>query len=69
MRCIYMLVFSPTQNTSYTSSPTNSRVETFRLGSRTRAINATHNPIPRAEKQKKPKPIIICIFLTILLLP
>lgn len=55
MRCIYMLVFSPTQNTSYTSSPTNSRVETFRLGSRTRAINATHNPIPRAEKQTKTK--------------
>lgn len=40
--------FSPTQKTSYTSSPTSSRVETFRLGSRTRAINATHRPIPRA---------------------
>lgn len=44
--------FSPTQKTSYTSSPTSSRVETFRLGSRTRAINATHSPIPRAKEQK-----------------
>lgn len=42
-----------TQNTSYTSSPTNSRVETFRLGSRTRAINATHNPIPRASMRSQ----------------
>ena len=31
--------------------PTSSKVDTFRLGSRTRAINATHNPIPRAEME------------------
>lgn len=42
-----------TQKTSYTSSPTSSRVETLRLGSRTRAINATHSPIPRASMRSQ----------------
>jgi len=39
-----------TQNTSYINSPTRSRVDTFKLGNRTRAMNATQRPIPRAEK-------------------
>ena len=40
-----------TQNTSYISNPVSSKVETFKLGSRTNAINATHNPIPIAENK------------------
>lgn len=37
-----------TQKTSYKRSPVSSKVETFRLGRRTNAMNATHNPIPIA---------------------
>ena len=37
-----------TQNTSYTSNPTSRSVDTFRLGRRTKAMKATHRPIPRA---------------------
>lgn len=40
-----------TQKTSYTSNPTSSSVDTLRLGSRTNAMNATHRPMPKAEKQ------------------
>lgn len=33
-------------------SPTSSSVDTLRLGSRTRAMNATHRPIPSAVNRK-----------------
>ena len=33
--------------------PTNSMVDTFKLGSRTSAINATHKPIPKAAKHTR----------------
>ncbi len=42
-----------TQKTSYTSSPTRRSVDTFRLGSLTRAINATHKPIPNAGSENE----------------
>lgn len=44
-----------TQNTSYSSSPVSSNVDTFRLGKRTKAMNATHNPIPMAVKMATQK--------------
>lgn len=37
-----------TQKTSYISRPVRSSVETLRLGSLTKAINATQRPIPMA---------------------
>lgn len=37
-----------TQNTSYIRSPVSNNVETLRLGSLTKAMNATQRPIPIA---------------------
>lgn len=42
-----------TQNTSYNKSPVSNRVETFKLGNRTKAMNATHSPIPIAKRMNK----------------
>jgi len=39
-----------TQKTSYIKRPVSKRVDTFKLGSRTNAINATQSPIPIAKK-------------------
>ena len=39
-----------TQKTSYIKRPVSRRVETLRLGSRTKAINATQRPMPIAER-------------------
>ncbi len=46
--CLFWWLLRLTQKTSYTRRPTNNKVDTFRLGSRTRAMNATHKPIPSA---------------------
>lgn len=40
-----------TQNTSYIKRPVNKRVDTFRLGSLIKAINATQSPIPIAKNE------------------
>lgn len=42
-----------TQNTSYRSRPVSSSVDTFKLGRRTNAINATQSPIPMANNKEK----------------
>ena len=55
-----------TQKTSYTRSPTSNNVDTLRLGRRTRAMNATHSPMPKAamgsNKLTYGKPMV-CLLL------